>query len=87
MSDANPNAAAATAPAPAPAPAPKTNNTKRRVLMTLIVLVVLIAAVAYGLYYFLIARFHESTDDAYVNGNIVQITPQFLLWPAIISSC
>jgi len=74
MSDANPNAAAATAPAPAPAP--KTNNTKRRVLMTLIVLVVLIAAVAYGLYYFLIARFHESTDDAYVNGNIVQITPQ-----------
>ena len=44
--------------------------------LLLIVLVVLIAAVAYGLYYFLIARFHESTDDAYVNGNVVQITPQ-----------
>jgi membrane fusion protein (multidrug efflux system) len=38
--------------------------------------VILIAAVAYGLYYFLDARFHEDTDDAYVNGNVVQITPQ-----------
>jgi membrane fusion protein (multidrug efflux system) len=44
--------------------------------MTLLVIVILIAAVAYGLYYFLVARFHESTDDAYVNGNVVQITPQ-----------
>src|SRR6202012_2973237 len=68
MSDPNQNAAAA--------PAPKTSNTKRRMLMALIVLVVIIAAVAYGFYYFLIARFHESTDDAYVNGNVVQITPQ-----------
>ncbi|SAK74099.1 multidrug resistance protein A [Caballeronia calidae] len=60
----------------AAAPAPKQSNGKRRRLMTLIVLVIIIAAVAYGLYYFLIARFHESTDDAYVNGNVVQITPQ-----------
>ncbi|VXC10922.1 multidrug efflux system [Burkholderia sp. 8Y] len=60
----------------APAPAPKQSSGKRRMLMTLIVLVILIAAVAYGLYYFLVARFHESTDDAYVNGNVVQITPQ-----------
>ncbi|SAL66778.1 secretion protein HlyD family protein [Caballeronia peredens] len=60
----------------AAAPAPKQSNGKRRALMTLIVLVIIIAAVAYGLYYFLVARFHESTDDAYVNGNVVQITPQ-----------
>ncbi|MBK3737896.1 HlyD family efflux transporter periplasmic adaptor subunit [Paraburkholderia aspalathi] len=45
-------------------------------MMTLLVIVILIAAVAYGLYYFLDARFHEDTDDAYVNGNVVQITPQ-----------
>ncbi|EGC98954.1 multidrug resistance protein A [Burkholderia sp. TJI49] len=44
--------------------------------MTLLVVVILIAAIAYGLYYFLVARFHEETDDAYVNGNVVQITPQ-----------
>ncbi|SAK87387.1 HlyD family secretion protein [Caballeronia ptereochthonis] len=60
----------------AAAPAPKQSNGKRRRLMTLIVLVIIIAAVAYGLYYFLVARFHETTDDAYVNGNVVQITPQ-----------
>ncbi|MDR5743136.1 efflux RND transporter periplasmic adaptor subunit [Caballeronia sp. LZ029] len=60
----------------AAAPAPKQSNGKRRRLMTLIVLVIIIAAIAYGLYYFLVARFHEATDDAYVNGNVVQITPQ-----------
>jgi membrane fusion protein (multidrug efflux system) len=52
------------------------NNGRRKRLMTLLVGVILVAAVAYGLYYFLDARFHEDTDDAYVNGNVVQITPQ-----------
>ncbi|RQS67078.1 HlyD family efflux transporter periplasmic adaptor subunit [Burkholderia sp. Bp8963] len=51
-------------------------NGKRKRMMTLLVAVIVIAAIAYGLYYFLVARFHESTDDAYVNGNVVQITPQ-----------
>lgn len=51
-------------------------NGKRKRLMTLLAVVILIAAVAYGLYYFLVARYHEETDDAYVNGNVVQITPQ-----------
>ena len=51
-------------------------NGKRRRLMTLLVGVILIAAIAYALYYFLVARYHEDTDDAYVNGNVVQITPQ-----------
>ncbi|MFL9915392.1 efflux RND transporter periplasmic adaptor subunit [Paraburkholderia fungorum] len=62
---------------PAPQPTqPPANNGKRKLMMTLLVIVILIAAVAYGLYYFLDARFHEDTDDAYVNGNVVQITPQ-----------
>ncbi|KVD87420.1 hemolysin D [Burkholderia ubonensis] len=52
------------------------SNGKRKRMMTLLVAVIVIAAIAYGLYYFLVARFHESTDDAYVNGNVVQITPQ-----------
>ena len=52
------------------------NSGKRKRMMTLLVIVILIAAIAYGLYYFLVARFHEATDDAYVNGNVVQITPQ-----------
>ncbi len=51
-------------------------NGKRKRMMTLLIAVIVIAAIAYGLYYFLVARFHEGTDDAYVNGNVVQITPQ-----------
>ncbi|HEY1611993.1 MAG TPA: efflux RND transporter periplasmic adaptor subunit [Paraburkholderia sp.] len=61
---------------PAGNPQPSASNSKRKRMMTLLVLVILIAAIAYGLYYFLVARFSESTDDAYVNGNVVQITPQ-----------
>ncbi|MFM0094720.1 EmrA/EmrK family multidrug efflux transporter periplasmic adaptor subunit [Paraburkholderia nemoris] len=74
--------AATTQPTQQPAPQPTqpaqppANNGKRKRMMTLLVIVILIAAVAYGLYYFLDARFHEDTDDAYVNGNVVQITPQ-----------
>ena len=55
---------------------PANNNGKRQRMTALLVIVILITAIAYGLYYFLVARFHEDTDDAYVNGNVVQITPQ-----------
>lgn len=61
---------------PAANPQPNANSGKRKRMMTLLVLVIVIAAIAYGLYYFLVARFTEGTDDAYVNGNVVQITPQ-----------
>ncbi|CAB3774510.1 EmrA/EmrK family multidrug efflux transporter periplasmic adaptor subunit [Paraburkholderia humisilvae] len=61
---------------PAQGVQPSDNNGKRKRLMTLLIVVMLLAAIAYGLYYFLVARFHETTDDAYVNGNVVQITPQ-----------
>ncbi|KHJ61062.1 efflux RND transporter periplasmic adaptor subunit, partial [Burkholderia glumae] len=59
----------------AAAPAAR-NDGKRKWLMTLLVVIIVLAAIAYGIYYFLVARFHEDTDDAYVNGNVVQITPQ-----------
>ena len=68
--------AATNQPAQPNKPAQPANNGKRKRTMTLLVIVILIAAIAYGLYYFLVARFHEDTDDAYVNGNVVQITPQ-----------
>src|SRR5580704_15950115 len=58
------------------ATARKPTNGKRKRLMTLLVGVILVAALAYGIYYFLVARFHETTDDAYVNGYVVQLTPQ-----------
>ncbi len=36
----------------------------------------LAVSAAYGLYWANVLRYRQSTDDAYVNGNIVQITPQ-----------
>ncbi|MEX3957656.1 HlyD family efflux transporter periplasmic adaptor subunit [Trinickia sp. EG282A] len=62
--------------APTQAQTPPSGNGKRKFLMLLLVGVIIVAAIAYGLYYFLVARYHEATDDAYVNGNVVQITPQ-----------
>jgi membrane fusion protein (multidrug efflux system) len=37
---------------------------------------VLAVALAYSLYWAQVLRYHETTDDAYVSGNVVQITPQ-----------
>ncbi|WP_354678644.1 HlyD family secretion protein [Cupriavidus plantarum] len=49
---------------------------KRKKLLAALGLVSALAAIGYGTYYYTVARFHEETDDAYVNGNLVQITPQ-----------
>jgi membrane fusion protein (multidrug efflux system) len=50
-------------------------NTRKR-LLALLGLTTALAATGYGAYYFMMGRFHEETDDAYVNGNLVQLTPQ-----------
>ena len=49
-------------------------NSNRRRGFAILGLVVLVAAIAYGAYWFLSARFYESTDDAYVAGNVVAVT-------------
>jgi membrane fusion protein (multidrug efflux system) len=51
-------------------------KSKRRLLLAGILSVFLLAGVGYTLYWLLHARYHETTDDAYVGGNLVQITPQ-----------
>jgi membrane fusion protein, multidrug efflux system len=38
--------------------------------------VTLLAGAAYGAYWAQVLRYHQTTDDAYVGGNVVQITPQ-----------
>jgi membrane fusion protein (multidrug efflux system) len=53
------------------AAAPKNN---RRLGFIILGLVIVLAAIGYGLYWFLDARFYESTDDAYVAGNVVAVT-------------
>ncbi len=37
---------------------------------------VVLAGLVYGVYYWLVLSHYESTDNAYVQGNVVQITPQ-----------
>ncbi|WPU54922.1 biotin/lipoyl-binding protein [Stenotrophomonas acidaminiphila] len=55
--------------------APVVGSRRGRLLRGLLVLVVLLLA-AFALWYFAFGRWFEETDDAYVQGNQVQITPQ-----------
>lgn len=52
-----------------------TQNARHRALLVLLA-VVLIAGAAWLAHYLLVARWHQDTDDAYVQGNIVSITAQ-----------
>src|SRR6266567_5250179 len=61
-------------PAP-PEDAAALKATRKRWLI-IVVSAFAVIGVAYGAYWALALRFFQSTDDAYVNGNIVQITPQ-----------
>lgn len=49
---------------------------KRRWILRWLAGAVAVIAILWILYYLLVARWYESTDDAYVDGNVVQITPQ-----------
>ncbi|EOL9130908.1 multidrug efflux MFS transporter periplasmic adaptor subunit EmrA [Cronobacter malonaticus] len=49
---------------------------KRKGALLLLTLLFVVIAVAYGVYWFLVARHFEETDDAYVAGNQVQIMAQ-----------
>ena len=49
---------------------------KRRFLLLAVLAVFLLGGGVAALWYFLVGQYHETTDDAYVGGNLVQITPQ-----------
>jgi membrane fusion protein (multidrug efflux system) len=51
------------------------NPRRTRALMA-IAAVVLLGGIAYGIYWHLYLSHFEDTDDAYVQGNVVQVTPQ-----------
>lgn len=54
----------------------KNGNGKRKILLISVLIIVLLMAAAWAAYWFFIGRLHESTDDAYVAGDVVQITSQ-----------
>jgi len=55
---------------------PATAPTQRKRWLLIVVGAFAALGIAYGAYWALALRHVQSTDDAYVNGNVVQITPQ-----------
>ena len=55
---------------------PRQNAAKRNRMLLVIALVVVVVGIGYGAWWFLVGSHYQSTDDAYVAGNVVQVTPQ-----------
>jgi membrane fusion protein, multidrug efflux system len=73
--------AAANSPNPAPAagaPAPAAGAPARSGRRSLFIIlgIAFVALAAWAIYYFAYGRTHVGTDDAYVDGNLVRLTPQ-----------
>ena len=60
----------------APVTTAPAGNPKRRTALTAIAVAVLVIGGGYGIYYWMTGRHSESTDNAYVQANVVQITAQ-----------
>jgi membrane fusion protein (multidrug efflux system) len=72
----NRNDAHKTTASTSPDAQPPRASGKRKLLLALLGIGVLAAGAAYGAYYYAYGQYSEATDDAYVNGNLVQLTPQ-----------
>jgi membrane fusion protein, multidrug efflux system len=55
---------------------PASPNRSRRLGLAALGAVVVLSGLVYGGYWFLDGRYFESTDDAYVNGDVVQVTSE-----------
>jgi membrane fusion protein (multidrug efflux system) len=55
---------------------PQANPAKRKRLLIILALVFAAAAIVWGVRWYLHGRNHESTDDAYVAGNLIRVTPR-----------
>ncbi len=65
----------ANVPSATPSQAPQGNGKRRRAL-TVLGAIVVIGGLSWFAWHMLVGRWHEDTDDAYVQGNIVTIAPQ-----------
>ncbi|MFF7709321.1 HlyD family efflux transporter periplasmic adaptor subunit [Pseudomonas sp. NPDC007930] len=59
----------------APQETPKANKGKRRLFLLLLLVIIVLAGIGVWVWHDLYGQWYESTDDAYVNGNVVAITP------------
>ena len=55
---------------------PLAGNRRRKKALTALATVVAVVGLGWGAYEWLVASHYESTDNAYVQGNVIQITPQ-----------
>lgn len=55
---------------------PPARRSRRKPALIVVGVIVLICAIGWGAYQFIVASHYESTDNAYVQGNVIQITPQ-----------
>jgi membrane fusion protein (multidrug efflux system) len=62
------------APLPASQLSTKPTNGKRKRALLILLTIVVLGAIGWMLYHFMIGRWHETTDDAYVQGNVVTVT-------------
>ena len=53
-----------------------TLNSRRKLWLAIVAGAFVAIGAVYGVYWGTVLRYSQSTDDAYVNGNVVQITPQ-----------
>jgi len=56
-------------------PADKPKSGKRKIMLLILAVVVVLGGAGVWAYHEMYGRWSESTDDAYVNGNVVEITP------------
>ncbi|MFZ1871315.1 MAG: multidrug efflux MFS transporter periplasmic adaptor subunit EmrA [Chania sp.] len=59
-----------------PSQQPKGKKKQRKFWLLLLTVIFIVIGVAYLVYWFLVLRHHQETDNAYVAGNQVQIMPQ-----------
>jgi membrane fusion protein (multidrug efflux system) len=74
-----PSAATATSNATRPQASPNddpNSNPKRKQGLTILATVVAVAGLGWAAYAYLVASHYEDTDNAYVQGDVIQITPQ-----------
>ncbi len=76
MSTSEENAVVKAAEAPAPVKPTRRVPSRRKRNLTLVTLLFIAIALGFALMYFLVWQNEEETEDAYVAGHLVQITPQ-----------
>jgi membrane fusion protein (multidrug efflux system) len=55
---------------------PESNPAKRKRQLTILALIFAVAGLAWVVHWYIHGRTHESTDDAYVAGNLIRVTPR-----------